>query len=108
MQDKEAKSGKSEKEKEAKEGSEPEEQEDPEGKDEDGPEDEDSETDYSSADENILTKAGRRSGRAVRKGDRTWEWVCLSSVGFSMFFHPVTVKSSLLNSSGFSFFLGFG
>uniref|UniRef100_A0A8C9JXL2 Probable ATP-dependent RNA helicase DDX27 n=1 Tax=Panthera tigris altaica TaxID=74533 RepID=A0A8C9JXL2_PANTA len=56
-EDKEAKSGKSEKEKEAKEGSEPEEQEDLEGKDEEGPEDEDSETDYSSADENILTKA---------------------------------------------------
>uniref|UniRef100_A0ABI7ZJY4 RNA helicase n=1 Tax=Felis catus TaxID=9685 RepID=A0ABI7ZJY4_FELCA len=56
-EDKEAKSGKSEKEKEAKEGSELEEQEDLEGKDEEGPEDEDSETDYSSADENILTKA---------------------------------------------------
>uniref|UniRef100_A0A8C0L0D0 Probable ATP-dependent RNA helicase DDX27 n=1 Tax=Canis lupus dingo TaxID=286419 RepID=A0A8C0L0D0_CANLU len=56
-EDKEAKSGKSE-EKEAKEGSELEEQEDHEGKDEEGPEDEDSETDYSSADENILTKAG--------------------------------------------------
>ncbi|XP_045300237.1 probable ATP-dependent RNA helicase DDX27 isoform X3 [Leopardus geoffroyi] len=56
-EDKEAKSGKSEKEKEAKEGSELEEQGDLEGKDEEGPEDEDSETDYSSADENILTKA---------------------------------------------------
>jgi len=42
-----------------KEGSEPEEQEDLEGKDEEGSEGEESETDYSSADENILTKAGR-------------------------------------------------
>ncbi|EPQ07776.1 Putative ATP-dependent RNA helicase DDX27 [Myotis brandtii] len=56
-EDKEAKSGKTEKEKEAKEGSEPEEQEDPEGQDEEGSADEASETDYSSADENILTKA---------------------------------------------------
>ncbi|KAF4023732.1 hypothetical protein G4228_015023 [Cervus hanglu yarkandensis] len=56
-EDKEAKSGKSEKEKEAKEGSEPEEEEDLEGKDEEASEDEESETDYSSADENILTKA---------------------------------------------------
>ncbi|XP_023617488.1 probable ATP-dependent RNA helicase DDX27 isoform X2 [Myotis myotis] len=56
-EDKEAKSGKTEKEKEAKEGSEPEEQEDPEGQDEEGSADEESETDYSSADENILTKA---------------------------------------------------
>ncbi|KAF5917439.1 hypothetical protein HPG69_017330, partial [Diceros bicornis minor] len=56
-EDKEAKSGKSEKEKEAKEGSELEEQEDLEGKDEAGSEDEESETDYASADENILTKA---------------------------------------------------
>lgn len=106
MQDKEAKSGKSE-EKEAKEGSEPDEQEDPDGKDEGGPEEEDSETDYSSAEENILTKAGRRSGCPVRNGDRTWERVCLSSVGFSVFFYPVTFKSSLLDSSSFSFFLGF-
>ncbi|MBV95411.1 putative ATP-dependent RNA helicase DDX27, partial [Eschrichtius robustus] len=57
-EDKEAKSGKSEKEKEAKEGSEPEEQKDFEGKDEEATEDEESETDYSSADENVLTKAG--------------------------------------------------
>ncbi|XP_004370317.1 probable ATP-dependent RNA helicase DDX27 [Trichechus manatus latirostris] len=56
-QHKEARSAKSEKEKEAIESSEPEEQEDLEGKDKDGSEDEDSETDYSSADENILTKA---------------------------------------------------
>ncbi|XP_006758863.1 PREDICTED: probable ATP-dependent RNA helicase DDX27 [Myotis davidii] len=56
-EDKEAKSGKTEKEKETKEGSEPEEQEDPEGQDEEGSADEDSETDYSSSDENILTKA---------------------------------------------------
>ncbi|KAF6087772.1 DEAD-box helicase 27 [Phyllostomus discolor] len=55
-EDKEAKSGKLEKEEEAKEGSDPEEQGDLEGKDEEGPEDE-SETDYSSAEENILTKA---------------------------------------------------
>ncbi|KAF6284247.1 DEAD-box helicase 27 [Rhinolophus ferrumequinum] len=57
---KEAQPGKSEKEKEAKEGSEPEEQEDPKGKDEEeeGSEDEESETDFSSADEQILTKAG--------------------------------------------------
>ncbi|KAF6284246.1 DEAD-box helicase 27 [Rhinolophus ferrumequinum] len=56
---KEAQPGKSEKEKEAKEGSEPEEQEDPKGKDEEeeGSEDEESETDFSSADEQILTKA---------------------------------------------------
>uniref|UniRef100_A0A8C0L0E0 Probable ATP-dependent RNA helicase DDX27 n=1 Tax=Canis lupus dingo TaxID=286419 RepID=A0A8C0L0E0_CANLU len=64
-EDKEAKSGKSE-EKEAKEGSELEEQEDHEGKDEEGPEDEDSETDYSSADENILTKAGGCYRGAIR------------------------------------------
>ncbi|XP_016040946.2 probable ATP-dependent RNA helicase DDX27 [Erinaceus europaeus] len=51
-EDKEAKSGKSEKEKEKQE-----EQEDIERKDEDGSDSEDSETDYSSADENILTKA---------------------------------------------------
>ncbi|MXQ86632.1 hypothetical protein E5288_WYG012973 [Bos mutus] len=56
-EDKEAKSGKSEKEKEAKEGSEPEEEEDLERKDVEASEDEESETDYSSADENILTKA---------------------------------------------------
>ncbi|XP_007446465.1 PREDICTED: probable ATP-dependent RNA helicase DDX27 [Lipotes vexillifer] len=56
-EDKEAKSGKLEKEKEAKEVSEPEEQEDFEGKDEEATEDEESETDYSSADENVLTKA---------------------------------------------------
>nr|KAF6471073.1 DEAD-box helicase 27 [Molossus molossus] len=55
-EDKEAKSGKSE-EKEAKEGSEPQEREDLQGKDEEDSEDEESETDYSSADENILTKA---------------------------------------------------
>uniref|UniRef100_A0A8D0ZA43 RNA helicase n=2 Tax=Sus scrofa TaxID=9823 RepID=A0A8D0ZA43_PIG len=55
-EDKEAKSGNSD-EKEVKEGSEPEEQEDLEGKDEEGSEGEESETDYSSADENILTKA---------------------------------------------------
>ncbi|XP_049637281.1 probable ATP-dependent RNA helicase DDX27 [Suncus etruscus] len=55
-EDKEAKSGKSE-EKETKEGSELEEQKDLEGKTEEGSENEDSETDYSSADENILTKA---------------------------------------------------
>ncbi|XP_045688872.1 probable ATP-dependent RNA helicase DDX27 [Phyllostomus hastatus] len=55
-EDKEAKSGKLEKEEEAKEGSDPEEQGDLEGKDKEGPEDE-SETDYSSAEENILTKA---------------------------------------------------
>ncbi|XP_070935262.1 probable ATP-dependent RNA helicase DDX27 isoform X2 [Macaca nemestrina] len=53
---KEAKSGKLE-EKETKEGSEPKEQEDLEENDEEGSEDEASETDYSSADENILTKA---------------------------------------------------
>uniref|UniRef100_A0A2R9B8M3 Probable ATP-dependent RNA helicase DDX27 n=1 Tax=Pan paniscus TaxID=9597 RepID=A0A2R9B8M3_PANPA len=56
-EDKEAKSGKLEKEKEAKEGSEPKEQEDLQENDEEGSEDEASETDYSSADENILTKA---------------------------------------------------
>ncbi|KAF0874565.1 DDX27 helicase, partial [Crocuta crocuta] len=72
-EDKEAKSGKSEKEKEAKEGSEPEEQEDFEGKDEEGSEDEDSETDYSSADENILTKAGRCYRGDVRSRDRKLE-----------------------------------
>ncbi|XP_036915762.1 probable ATP-dependent RNA helicase DDX27 [Sturnira hondurensis] len=55
-EDKEAKSGKPEKEQEAKEGCDPEEQGNLEGKDEEGPEDE-SETDYSSAEENILTKA---------------------------------------------------
>lgn len=59
-QDKEAKLGKSEKDEEAKEGFESKGQEDPRGKDEEGPEEEESETDYSSADENILTQAGRR------------------------------------------------
>ncbi|XP_039335169.2 putative ATP-dependent RNA helicase DDX27 isoform X2 [Saimiri boliviensis] len=57
MEGKEAKSGKLEKGKEAKEGSEPKEQEDLQGNDKEGSEDEASETDYSSADENILTKA---------------------------------------------------
>uniref|UniRef100_G3U162 Probable ATP-dependent RNA helicase DDX27 n=1 Tax=Loxodonta africana TaxID=9785 RepID=G3U162_LOXAF len=68
-EDKEAKSGKLEEEKEAEaqklekekdtiKTSELEEQEDIEEKDQEGPEAEDSETDYSSADENILTKAG--------------------------------------------------
>ncbi|XP_078228036.1 putative ATP-dependent RNA helicase DDX27 isoform X2 [Callithrix jacchus] len=56
-EDKEAKSGKLEKQKEGKEGSEPKEQEDLQGNNKEGSEDEDSETDYSSADENILTKA---------------------------------------------------
>ncbi|XP_025870479.1 probable ATP-dependent RNA helicase DDX27 isoform X1 [Vulpes vulpes] len=72
-EDKEAKSGKSE-EKEAKEGSELEEQEDHEGKDEEGPEDEDSETDYSSADENILTKADTlkvKERKKKKKGQET-------------------------------------
>ncbi|XP_040837272.1 probable ATP-dependent RNA helicase DDX27 isoform X2 [Ochotona curzoniae] len=59
LEDKEAKSGKVEKEKESQEGSEPEpgDQEDPAEKDEEGEEEEESETDYSSAEENILTKA---------------------------------------------------
>ncbi|PNJ19406.1 DDX27 isoform 5 [Pongo abelii] len=66
-EDKEAKSGKLEKEKEAKEGSELKEQEDLQGNDEEGPEDEASETDYSSADENILTKAGKLLHHAATK-----------------------------------------
>lgn len=97
FQDKEAKSAKLEKVKEAKEGSEPEEQEDPEGKDEEGPEDEDSETDYSSADENILTKAGRRHRGAVGNGGRKLERVHLSFVGFPVFY-TVTFKISRSNS----------
>lgn len=97
LQDKEAKSGKSE-EKEAKEGSELEEQEDHEGKDEEGPEDEDSETDYSSADENILTKAGGCYRGAIRNRGRRLERVLLSFVGFPMFCYMVTFKISIWNS----------
>uniref|UniRef100_A0A5F9D1R4 RNA helicase n=1 Tax=Oryctolagus cuniculus TaxID=9986 RepID=A0A5F9D1R4_RABIT len=57
LEDKEAKSGKLEKETEAKEGPEPAGPEEPAGRDEEGSEDEEPETDYSSAEEDILTKA---------------------------------------------------
>ena len=97
FQDKEAKSGKPEKEKEAKEGSDLEEQGDLEGKDEEGPEDE-SETDYSSAEENILTKAGRRRCGAVGNRNRTLENVCLYFAGLPMLFYTVKFKISLFKS----------
>lgn len=94
FQDKETKSGKIEKEKEAKEGSDPEEQGDLEGKDEEGPEDE-SETDYSSAEENILTKAGGRLRGAV--GNRTLESVCVCLAGLPMLFYTVEFKVSMFD-----------
>lgn len=67
-QDKEAKSGKLE-EKETQVGSDLEKQEGLEGKEEAAASaDEESETDYSSAEENILTKAGRHQGWGVSDG----------------------------------------
>lgn len=89
FQDKEAQSRKSEEEKEAKEGSEPEGQEDPEGRDEEGSENQESETDYSSADENILTKAGRWSRGTVTNSNRKLESVRLSFVGCPVLFYIV-------------------
>ena len=78
-----------EKEKEAKEGSEPKEQEDLQENDEEGSEDEASETDYSSADENILTKAGRCYGGGVSNRDRRSEGILLYFVGFPPLFCTV-------------------